>query len=124
MANIISKYRQITITAALAEGNSIRSIERMTGVQRDTIMCLDVRIGQGRARILEQKMRDLNSTRIWLDEIWGFVGKKDENPDPFDDLTGFTVHGRFARLMLTARSFPAFVLVSAIRLLRMLFWQI
>ena len=49
MANILPKDKQIAAIAALAEGNSIRSIERMTGVHRDTIMRLGVRVGQGYA---------------------------------------------------------------------------
>ena len=85
MANTLINDKQITITAALAEGSSIRSIERMTGVHRDTIMRLGVRIGQGCARILDQKMRGLNSTRIQLDEIWGFVGKKQKQLTRTDD---------------------------------------
>ena len=57
MANVLSTEKQIAIIAALAEGSSIRAIERMTGVHRDTIMRLGVRIGQGCARILDEKMR-------------------------------------------------------------------
>src|SRR5438094_9850097 len=75
----LSKNKQITVISALAEGSSIRSIERMTGIHRDTIMRLGVKIGQGCARVLDQKMRGLHSTRIQLDEIWGFVGKKDKH---------------------------------------------
>jgi transposase-like protein len=59
MANNLSKDKQIAVIAALAEGNSIRSIERMTGINRDAIMRLGVRIGQGCARVLDQKMRNL-----------------------------------------------------------------
>jgi IS1 family transposase len=76
MANVLNTDKQIAIIAALAEGSSIRAIERMTGVHRDTIMRLGVRIGQGCARIMDEKMRDLPCTDIQLDEIWGFVGKK------------------------------------------------
>lgn len=47
MANVLNKDKQIAVTAALAEGSSIRSIERITGIHRDTIMRLGVRIGQG-----------------------------------------------------------------------------
>jgi hypothetical protein len=32
--------KQVTILNAMIEGNSIRSVERMTGVHRDTIMRL------------------------------------------------------------------------------------
>lgn len=48
MANMLSKDGQIT------EGSSIRAIERMTGVHRDTIMRLGVRIGQGCAALLDR----------------------------------------------------------------------
>jgi len=85
MANVLPKDKQITVISALAEGSSIRSIERMTGVHRDTIMRLGVRIGQGCAKVLDQKMRGLSSTRIQLDEIWGFVGKKDKQLKRTDD---------------------------------------
>ncbi len=40
MSNVLQKDKQIAVIAALAEGSSIRSIERMTGVHRDTIMRL------------------------------------------------------------------------------------
>ena len=40
MANVLNTDKQIAIIAALAEGSSIRAIERMTGVHRDTIMRL------------------------------------------------------------------------------------
>lgn len=85
--NHLSKDKQIAITAALAEGNSIRSIERMTGVHRDTIMRLGVRVGQGCARLLDEKMRGLDCHRIELDEIWGFIGKKKAHVTEYDDPT-------------------------------------
>lgn len=47
MANILKTEKQIAIIIALAEGSSIRSIERMTGINRNTIMNLGVRIRQG-----------------------------------------------------------------------------
>lgn len=81
----LSKDKQITVTAALAEGNSIRSIERMTGIHRDTIMRLGVRIGQGCARLLDQKMRGLDCKRLELDEIWGYIGKKMRHVQEGDD---------------------------------------
>jgi transposase-like protein len=85
--NHLSIDKQIAVTAALAEGNSIRSIERMTGIHRDTIMRLGVRIGQGCGRLLDEKMRNLDCNRIELDEIWGFIGKKVRNLREDDDPT-------------------------------------
>jgi len=45
--NVLAKDKQITAIAGLAEGASIRSIERITGVHRDTIMRLGVKVGTG-----------------------------------------------------------------------------
>jgi IS1 family transposase len=79
MANVLNTDKQIAIIGALAEGSSIRSIERMTGVHRDTIMRLGVKVGQGCTALLDAKMRNLPCDRLELDEIWGFVGKKDRS---------------------------------------------
>ena len=38
--NILSRDQQIQIIAALTEGMSIRAVERLTGIHRDTIMRL------------------------------------------------------------------------------------
>lgn len=85
--NYLNKDKEIAVTAALAEGSSIRSIERMTGVHRDTIMRLGVRIGQGCAKVLDQKMRGLDCQRLELDEIWGYIGKKMRHVQEGDDPT-------------------------------------
>jgi hypothetical protein len=85
MANVLNTDKQIAIIGSLCEGSSIRSIERITGVHRDTIMCLGVKVGQGCAAIMDEKMRDLSCTRLEMDEIWGFVGKKEKHVKPTDD---------------------------------------
>lgn len=54
MANVLNTDKQIAIIGALAEGSSIRSIERITSVHWDTIMRLGVRVGQGRAAIAQE----------------------------------------------------------------------
>ncbi len=79
MANTLNKEKQAIVVSALAEGNSIRSIERMTGIHRDTIMRLGVRIGQACENHMDKKIQNLNCARIEVDEIWGFVGKKEKN---------------------------------------------
>jgi IS1 family transposase len=79
MANVLSTDKQNAIIGSLCEGSSIRSIERITGVHRDTIMRLGVRVGQGCTALMDEKMRNLSCTRLEMDEIWGFIGKKDRN---------------------------------------------
>jgi IS1 family transposase len=85
MANVLSTDKQIAIIGSLAEGSSIRSIERVTGVHRDTIMRLGVRVGQACTALMDAKMRNLDCHRLEMDEIWGFVGKKDRHLRPGDD---------------------------------------
>jgi hypothetical protein len=83
MAN--GKDKQIAIIGSLAEGSSIRSIERITGVHRDTIMRLGVRVGKGCTALMNTEMRNLDCHRLEMDELWGFIGKKDRHVRPGDD---------------------------------------
>lgn len=87
MANVLNKGKQIAVISALAEGSSIRSVERITGISRNTIMRLGVRVGQGCARLLDEKMRDLTCHYLQFDEIWGFIGKKEKHRRETDDPT-------------------------------------
>ena len=87
MAYVLAKEKQVAVIAALAEGSSIRSIERMTGINRNTIMNLGVRVGQGCAALLDAKMRDLTCNFLQFDELWGFIGKKQKHLLPEDDPT-------------------------------------
>lgn len=82
--NILSLEQQTAAIAALTEGVSIRATERLTGVHRDTIMRLGVRVGMGCAGLHDAMMRDLQVPRIELDEIWSFVGKKQAQVKPED----------------------------------------
>jgi IS1 family transposase len=88
MANVLNTDKQIAVIAALSEGSSIRSIERITGVHRDTIMRLGVKVGQGCAKMLDTSMRNLSCNRLEMDEIWGFVGKKERNVREGDKAVG------------------------------------
>jgi IS1 family transposase len=71
--------KQILIASMLVEGNSIRSIERVTGVHRDTIMRLGVSLGEKAQKLLSERLHSLTSRFIQVDEIWCFVGKKKKN---------------------------------------------
>jgi hypothetical protein len=75
MANVLNLDKKIAVIGALAEGSSIRSIERITGVHRDTIMRLGVKVGEGCTAMMDAKMRNLSCKRLEMDEIWGFVGE-------------------------------------------------
>jgi IS1 family transposase len=84
MPNILSTDKQVAVISALAEGSGIRQIERITGVHRDTIMRLGVRVGQGCQTLLDHKMRNLPCQHLQFDELWGFIGKKERHMRPAD----------------------------------------
>jgi len=75
--NRLSMDKQVQVIGALVEGNSIRSIERMTGIHRDTIMRLLVRVGQHCQEIMDRHLRGFHSKFLQADEIWTFVAKKE-----------------------------------------------
>jgi IS1 family transposase len=79
MANNLSTEKKVMAVAMLAEGSSIRSIERITQIHRDTIMRLGIRVGEACQQILDTKMRGLSCKHIECDEIWGFIGAKRKN---------------------------------------------
>src|ERR1700722_2238958 len=93
----------------LLEGNSIRSTERITGLDRNTIMSLLVRAGEKCADLMDAKMRNLQCKRLEFDEIWGFVGKKDRNLKEGD---GYNVGSQWTYCCIDADSklVPCFVI--------------
>jgi IS1 family transposase len=77
--NVLPFETQVRVIAALTEGCSIRSVERLIEVHRDSVMRLGVRVGEGCARLHDRMMRDLQVNVIELDEQWDFIGKKERH---------------------------------------------
>jgi transposase-like protein len=75
MANNLPTEKKVLVVSMLAEGSSIRAIERVTGVNRNTIMSLGLRIGAGCIQIHDERVRNLKCSQIQVDEIWGFIKK-------------------------------------------------
>jgi IS1 family transposase len=103
----LSRDQQIQVIGALIEGVSIRSVERMTGIHRDTIMRLGARVGRGCAELHDRTMVGLRVTRLELDELWAFVGKKQrhlrrgDSPEKGDQYT-------FVALASTSRAIVSY----------------
>jgi IS1 family transposase len=79
MANKLKTEKKVAVISMLCEGASIRAVERITGVNQNTIMSLGRRVGDACAKIMDEKMRDLHCQQIEVDEIWGFIGAKRKN---------------------------------------------
>src|ERR1017187_4945255 len=79
MANILKTEKKVSVISLLCEGVSIRATERITGVNQNTIMSLNRRVGDACKQIMDEKMRGLNCKTLEIDEIWGFIGSKQKN---------------------------------------------
>jgi IS1 family transposase len=80
--NRLSQEQRARVVAALVEGNSIRSIVRMTGVAKNTVVKLLVDLGTACDEYQRRTLVNLRSRRIQCDEIWSFVYAKEKNADP------------------------------------------
>jgi IS1 family transposase len=108
--NRLSLARRTQIVAALVEGNSIRSIERMTGTHRDTVMRLLVEVGEGSAKLLDEQMRDLSCQRLQCDEIWSYVGKKQKQVTKEDDQSRVGDQWTFVAMDADTKIVPSFLI--------------
>ncbi len=109
MSNILPLEKQAVIIGALAECNSIRAIERQTGVHRDTIMRLGVRVGKACAKLMDEKMRRLTCRRLEVDEMWGFIGKKQKNASANDRRAGLGDVWTYLSIDPETKLMPSFV---------------
>jgi IS1 family transposase len=82
--NRLSLDKQTAVLAALVEGNSIRSISRMTGVHKTTITSLLSSVGHDCERLMDRTMRNLTCQNLQADEVWAYVGKKQGHVTPQD----------------------------------------
>jgi IS1 family transposase len=107
MAKNLATEKKVLAVSMLAEGSSIRSIERVTQVHRDTIMRLGVRVGEACAGIHDNKMRNVRSSDIQIDEIWGFIGKKKKQTRAWESGVGDV--WTFIALDAETKLIPAFL---------------
>jgi IS1 family transposase len=76
MPYVLAREKQLQTLHMLVEGNSLRSIQRLIGVHRDTVARLMVRVGRSLYDFLDARMRNLTLDHVECDEIWTFVRKK------------------------------------------------
>jgi transposase-like protein/IS1 family transposase len=69
----------------LLEGNSVSSVERITGIHHGTILKLLVLVGDKCERIMAEKIRNVAVRDVEADEVWSFIGKKQKRVRPDDD---------------------------------------
>jgi transposase-like protein/IS1 family transposase len=69
----------------LLEGSSIRSIERVTELHRDTILRLLVVCGEQCEKTMGRLIVKVPVTDVQCDEIWGYVRKKEAHKLPAEE---------------------------------------
>lgn len=107
--NRLKPEKQEAVIRALVEGSSIRSVERMAGVHRDTIMRLMVGVGDGCQVLLNDLMRNLGCRRIEVDEVWCYVGKKQRHVTDADDLNAVGDFWTWVAMDAETKLVPSFV---------------
>lgn len=74
----LSIEKAIQVLQLLVEGVSVRSAERITGVEKKTILSLLARVGERCEMLLENLIREIPVRDIQCDELWGYVQMKEK----------------------------------------------
>ncbi|HEV2485109.1 MAG TPA: IS1 family transposase [Terracidiphilus sp.] len=80
----ISQQRATLALQLLLEGNSIRSTERICQMDRNTIMSLLLKAGERCEKLMESKLQNLDVREVEVDELWGFVQKKERQRTAYE----------------------------------------
>jgi len=77
--NKLSTQKRAQILGMLCEGMSLRATSRLADVSINTVTKLLVDAGTACAAYQDKALRDLNSKRVQVDEIWSFTYAKQKN---------------------------------------------
>ena len=78
--NVLPLEKQVAVIGMLCEGLS----SRLTGVHRDTIGALLLRVGNGCAVLHDKMFVNMEPSQVQIDELWAFIGKKQRRLKPTD----------------------------------------
>lgn len=80
--NILNKEKRAAVVRCLVEGNSLRSVTRITGIHRTTVKNLLRDLGLACSKYQDNAFRNLECKRIQCDEIWSFCYCKEKKVTP------------------------------------------
>src|SRR5206468_1769003 len=66
--------KAVAVIQHLVEGCSVRTTERITGVEKRTILALLAPVGERCEKLMEERTKGLKVKEVACDEIWGYVG--------------------------------------------------
>jgi transposase-like protein/IS1 family transposase len=103
----ISQERIVLALRLLIEGNSLRSTQRITDLDINTLMSILVKAGEKCERLMGRLIVNIPVKDVQCDEIWAFVQKKEGNKAPFEahndgigDAYCFVAIERYTKLVL------------------------
>jgi hypothetical protein len=76
---VLDRQARAQILHLLCEGNSIRSVTRLTGASKNTVIKLLIDAGKACMAFHDTNVRDVKAKRVQVDEIWAFVAAKQKN---------------------------------------------
>src|SRR5258708_39049236 len=104
----LPEEKALMVLQMLVEGNSIRSINRITGIEKKTILTLLNVAGERCEDLMNRYMRKVHVSDLQLDEIWTYVGMKEKTKtrkgkttDRLGDAYCFTAFERDSKLIVT-----------------------
>lgn len=77
--NRLAHAQRVSVVKALCEGVSVRGTVRLTGVSKQSILTLLLKLGAACLRHEDAALRGLRCDRIEADEVWSFIGCKQRN---------------------------------------------
>jgi len=103
----LSEEKALMVLQMLVEGNSVRSITRITGVEKKTILTLLNVAGERCEDLMKRKMRKVKCSDLQFDEVWTFCRMKEKaktrrglTSDRLGDAYCFTAFERDSKLIL------------------------
>ncbi len=85
---LVEPEKAYQVIRMLCEGIGIRAIERLTGLNRRTVLGILATAGRKCADLMDDKIRNLHVSQVQTDEIWCFVGCKSINAPAIDPERG------------------------------------
>jgi IS1 family transposase len=77
--NKLDRETRTQVLHLLCEGNSIRAVTRLTGVTKRAVTKLLADAGRAAAAYQDRVLRNLDCSKVQIDEIWSFVFCKQDN---------------------------------------------
>jgi IS1 family transposase/transposase-like protein len=101
------KDKAVMVIRMMLEGASLRTIHRLTGVNRKAIAKILLLIGKRCQKFLDKRIANVQTGDIQVDELWAFIGAKEKmaralrKDDEFGDCYTFLAIDRDSKLVLS-----------------------